>query len=159
MLKTTGRLDEPEFVWVHSGPVDHDPVLAPAAEPPRLYCDFCSAPDPEWVIDTPPGLPDRPGNGGGSLTENFTGGGRLRPVRKSGPRRSAANAARPGRGQHSLRQSCRARLLPGAGRADPRRVLCLWPAPAAAHGSRGMMGRQSGGKATAPLGKASQIRP
>jgi hypothetical protein len=52
ILKSTGRLDEPEFVWVHGGPADHDPVLAPAVEPRRMCCDFCSAPDPEWVVDT-----------------------------------------------------------------------------------------------------------
>jgi hypothetical protein len=75
MLKTAGRPDEPEFVWVHGGPAGHDPVLAPSAGSPRLYCDFCSAPDPEWVIDT-----DRDfqivvaDQDGGSLTENFTGG-------------------------------------------------------------------------------------
>jgi hypothetical protein len=64
MLKAAGRPDDPEFVWVHGGPADHDPVLAPSAGSPRPYCDSCS-PRPR-VIDT-----DR---GGGSLTENFTGG-------------------------------------------------------------------------------------
>lgn len=75
MLKTNGRADEPGFVWVHGGPADHDPVLAASAGPPRLYCDFCSAPAPGWVIDTDRDFQivvvDRDG---GSLTENFTGG-------------------------------------------------------------------------------------
>ena len=75
MLKVTGRPGEPEFVWKHGGPADHEPVLAPAIEPPRLYCDFCLAPDPGWVIDTERDFkiltvaPD-----GSSLLENFTGG-------------------------------------------------------------------------------------
>jgi hypothetical protein len=75
MLKTADRPDEPEFVWVHGGPAGHDPVLAPSAGSPMLYCDFCSAPDPKWVIDI-----DRDfqivvaDQDGGSLTENFTGG-------------------------------------------------------------------------------------
>jgi hypothetical protein len=60
---------------VHGGPADHDPVLAPAVEPPRMYCDLCSAPDPEWVVDTGRDfrivVVDRDGS---SLTENFTGG-------------------------------------------------------------------------------------
>jgi hypothetical protein len=36
LLKDTVLPDEPEFVWVHGRPSDHDPVLAPAIEPPRL---------------------------------------------------------------------------------------------------------------------------
>lgn len=52
MLNLTGGPAEPEFVWMHGGPADHNPVLAPAIEPPRLYCDFCSAPDPDWVVNT-----------------------------------------------------------------------------------------------------------
>lgn len=88
MLKTTGRQDDPEFVWVHGDPADHDPVLAPSSGQPRLYCDFCSAPDPGWVIDTDRDFQitvvDRDG---GSLTENFTDGpfrGRLRRRRRPG---------------------------------------------------------------------------
>jgi hypothetical protein len=75
MLKTSSRPDEPEFVWVHGGPADHDPMLAPSSEPPRMYCDFCSAPDPGWVVNTDQDFqialmePN-----GSSLTENFTGG-------------------------------------------------------------------------------------
>lgn len=75
MLKTTGRQDDPEFVWVHGGPADHDPVLAPSSGQPRLYCDFCSAPDPGWVIDTDQDFQITVVDwDGGSLTENFTGG-------------------------------------------------------------------------------------
>jgi hypothetical protein len=34
VLKVTGRPDEPEFAWMHGGPADHEPVLAPAGESP-----------------------------------------------------------------------------------------------------------------------------
>jgi hypothetical protein len=75
MLKATGRPDDPELVWVHGGPADHDPVLAPSAAPLGQYCDFCSAPAPGWVIDTDWDFQivvvDLDGS---SLTEDFTGG-------------------------------------------------------------------------------------
>jgi hypothetical protein len=52
MFQLTGSPEEAQLVWVHGGPADHEPDVAFPGSPPRLYCDFCSQPDPVWVIDT-----------------------------------------------------------------------------------------------------------
>lgn len=51
MLRTTDRLDEPEFVWVH-GALKTTTRCSPHPLNHQRYCDFCSAANPGWAIDT-----------------------------------------------------------------------------------------------------------
>jgi hypothetical protein len=73
-IRLTGQADQAQVIWIHGGPADHEPEVAMPGSAPRLYCDFCSAPDPESVIDT-----DRDftivsaGADGMPVTENFNG--------------------------------------------------------------------------------------
>ena len=52
MFLLTGDAEDAQLAWVHGGPADHEPDVAFPGSPPRLYCDFCSQPDPVWIIDT-----------------------------------------------------------------------------------------------------------
>lgn len=74
LIKLTGEADQAQVIWIHGGPADHEPEVAMPDAAPRLYCDFCSAPDPVSVIDTDGDFTIvAVGAGGMPVTENFTG--------------------------------------------------------------------------------------
>jgi hypothetical protein len=55
MVEVTSRQGGTEYQWIHGAVSDHEPWVAPAdsvVTQIRGRCDFCSALDPEWIVET-----------------------------------------------------------------------------------------------------------